>query len=321
MTNPSSKIKISFLLSVLVFFYAGSLFAATVEISSPAHALANRQPLLVEIYLDTKGEVVSGISGNFSFPENLFSVENITIKNSPVSIWVQSPNISQERYLDSRTHITFEGIFPGGFDGVRSPYVDGKKNGILFSVTLVPKSDGKGVFLLDDITLLEFSSDANPLQVESASTFITVPRLDPEKKNEHNEHVFNLKPTLGAMLTNDLLDAENTWYMTLYDKEENSSRERIYVAETDDTSPFDVRVNAWKSATVPYVLKYQDRSKFLHVKVLYFNKTYSVVTIPPVENSHSISSLSRILVSIIIVLSLLYIYGKNITALIFKKNQ
>ena len=59
---------------------------------------------------------------------------------------------------------------------------------------------------------------------------------------------------------------------------------------------------------MPYVLLFQDRTKYIHVKVVYSDHTYTLRTLPPVENSQSIPSMSRILLGIALLLLCVYFY-------------
>ena len=98
-----------------------------------------------------------------------------------------------------------------------------------------------------------------------------------------------------------------------------SISEKILVAETDDSSVLAVNENMWRVAQCPYVLLHQDRTKYIHLKILYANNTYATMTLPPVENFLSIFTIAPMLVSIIIVLTLLYMYGNNVLTFFKRK--
>lgn len=296
--------------------------AAEVTILSPEKALANRQPIHVLVFLDTGKDTVSGLSGNFSFPSDMFTIGSIELESSVVSLWVQQPRVSEEKYLDNRTHVTFEGIFPGGYDGVRSPYYSGKKSGILFSLTLIPKNKGTGSLIVDDIVLNRFDYDATPIETASVVKTIVVPELLP------GGELLSLmrrveRPTLSAFITRDPLINNNSWYLIVDETQVKSSINQIRVAETDDYTAELVNESMWRTIKIPYVLLSQERTKFIHIKIIYYDNTYTTLSLPPVENSKNIVTISRILISVItivIVAALFYFYGKSIFTL-FKKQQ
>lgn len=304
----SKKIFISSLLLLTPLFSQ----AASIIISSPERAVPTRQPITVHVFLDTEKKTVSGIAGNFSFPSAMFSLGNISTEGGVVPLWVSQPNVSEEKYFDSRTHITFEGIFPGGYSGVRSPYYSGEKPGILFTVTLIPKDKGVGVLLVDDILLNSFSEDASPIPMEIATKLIAVPTLLPVEQGQEVHLTRISNKTLSAFITRDPLVNGNAWYLVVDDKSTKSAVTSLFVAETNDYNAEAVSESAWRTAKNPYVLLYQSRTKNTHIKIVYADNTYTTTTIYAVENFASISYISRILVSVAIVLFILYLYGKDL---------
>jgi hypothetical protein len=297
----------------LVFFLLGSTYvhAAMISIDAPETALGNRQPIVVRVFLDAEQDTLSGIAGDFSFPSLLFDVESIMTQGSVVSPWVIEPHLSEEKYLDSKTHVTFEGIFPGGYSGVRSPYYDGSKPGILFSVTLVPKNSGVGILSVDDITFNAFSSDAKRLPSSPTFKTISVPVLTASPVENHQDPKQVDTKGLRISITEDELINHGAHYLTLTHTNAFSAIKKIYVAETDEYSASDVSMSSWRETDIPYVLLYQDRTKYIHVKVLYANNTYTIRTLPPVENSKSITQLSRILVGVLALLFVLFFYAHS----------
>jgi hypothetical protein len=311
----------------LTFIFGASLalsscpwvFSAQLSIDGPSMTLGARQPIMVTVSLDTEGKTVSGISGNFSFPTDLFTVDSFILESSIVSPWVQQPALSVEKYLDNRTHITFEGIFPGGFSGVRSPYYQGLEKGKLFSIVLIPKNKGQGLFVIDDIILNEFSPEARALTVANVATSIIVPDAVGLGKSPYLDIKQIQSTTLATFITRNELVARNAWYLIVNDTSARSSVSDIFVAETNDISILSVAEASWRKVDSPYVLLYQNRSKYIHIKVVYSNKTYALVTLPPVENFQRISTTSRILVSIVVLIALLHHYRDKLYFFIRKK--
>jgi hypothetical protein len=158
------------------------------------------------------------------------------------------------------------------------------------------------------------------MQTESAVSSITVPDAIGAPITPYPDTKQIQSKSLTAFVTRDELVARNAWYIVVNDKEARSTIEAIYVAETDDISPLNVSDSAWRKVSSPYVLLYQNRSKHIHIHVVYSNKTYSYITLQPVENFTSISFASRILISIVVLLALLHHYRGTIKLFIRKKN-
>ena len=292
--------------------------AAKITIESAPQASSNRQPFIVRVFLDPEHDTLSGLAGNFSFPSELFAIDSISTESSVVSLWMKQPDISDEKYLDNRTHITFEGIFPGGYSGVRSPGYAGVQPGVLFSITLIPKTKGIGSFVVDDIELNAYDVNATPLDIVSTIKTIQVPDLVVLSYVPKKEITRVTSPTLSVLLARDESINNNAWYLVINEREQRSAIAAIYVAETNDYNAYLVDDMRWRLAKSPFTLFYQDRSKYIHVKVVYSNNTYTTITLQPVENYIRISLQSRILISISIMLLVMYFYGsKHFT--IFRK--
>lgn len=306
---------------VVILSLHSVVYGAAITITSPDKALANRQSVTVEVFLNLEDETVSGISGSFSYDADLFSVDTISSENSVVSLWIKQPALSHDVYLDGRTHITFEGIFPGGYGGVRSPYYQGVMPGKLFTVTLIPKNSGAGNFVVDTIELNTYNSEATPIKTESAIRQITVPRLTGSALSSPRIPVEVKSSTVSSFVTRDPLVNNNAWYLVTNDEQGKSAIDTIYVAETDDWNAHLVDERLWKKATNQYILSYQKRTKYIHIKIVYSDQTYTLTTLPPVENSAGIPLTSRILGGVAVLLLGLYLYAKYFFIPLSKKTQ
>lgn len=303
----------------LLFLLCENVSAASFSIISPSRVASNADRVYVVVSLDSEGETLSGVAGDFSFPEDLFEVDSIFVDSSIVSLWGKPPSIAAEKYLDRRTHIVFEGIFPGGYKDITSPFSSATSKGKLFTVSLIPKTEGEGVFLLSNGEVYRFSENAEKMHTEEVISPIRIPVLSGDsKKRQVRAPVMMIRSSLHAFVTRTPLVHDNAWYVTIQDNDTHATPVAYYVAERNTYSAESVAPGAWKEVTNPYVLFYQDRSMNVHVKVLYSDNTYSTVSIPAVDNRSLISSISRILVSIAIAVLVLYRYGSSIVTF-FKK--
>ncbi len=226
-------------------------------------------------------------------------------------MWVVQPKVSEEKSFDQRTHIIFEGIIPGGFSGVYSPYVKGIFPGIVFTVTLIPKGEGKGNFELKNVELHAYNNEGSIISNKGDIQPIFVPRLTGKEVIQSPELTIADSNTLTMMVNKSDLVNDSKPY--LYIREEDPARTINYIeiAESSEYSPSHVSSYEWHKATNPYLLIYTSRTKYIHAKVVYTNNTFVYKTLPPVENSQTFLHSSRILLYIIIAIALLYLYGKN----------
>ncbi len=303
-----SLIKKTYLGLFLLVSSCAISYGATITIDALEKNAQNDSPVVVRVLLDGEDAVISGIAGNFSFPSDMYSLGSVSVENSIVPLWIEQPRISVEKYLDGRTHLSFEGIFPGGYEGVRSPYYKGVVPGSLFSVMLIPKSDGRGVYIVDDILLHSYDSEATIIPTKSSFKIFEIPyfrNVHSEKKQKYTQ---STNTSVTAFITRDTLINNNAWYLSLYQQDQKSSIQSIYITENNTNIPSAISEYEWRSSIVPYVLLHQDRTKYIHVKVLYSDNSYELKTLPPVENFQNFSTMSRILGGIATLLLVLYLY-------------
>lgn len=296
-------------------FATSTVSAASFSVMMPERAPANGEPFSVVVTLDTEGKTLSGIGGSLSFDERLFSVDSISTGNSVVTPWIEFPRVSFDQYFDNRTHIVFEGIFAGGFGGVKSANYKGAKEGKVFTVTLRPKSTGETTIVLDSLTLRSFDETASEIPVQSVIKKITVaPGTIILSKNDIAQRRIDNKGLTVVIAKSDLINNGNL-YLVIDDKELHSSITDMYVAESSSYNGDLLSQSEWRSARNPYVLQLQDRSKYIHVKVIYSDNTYTIKTIEPVDNLQGNKQNSHILLSIgmLIIAFCLYVYNKKYT--------
>lgn len=295
----------------LVLFNCTNVFAARVYMQAPENASSNRTPFTILVQIDAEKKTLSGVSGMFSFPSELFEIQEISTEGSAVSVWVTQPKVSSEKFFDARTHLVFEGIMPGGFSGVRSPYYQGALPGTLFSITLIPKNNGVGTLVLDNSELHLYDRDATTIEGESDIKIIRVPALSGREVEKKTPSTFIKNQSVITSVTHNELINNGAWYLSVNETESHSSIENIFVSESNESNPFLVSDYDWRNISSVYVLLHQDRTKYIHTKIVYSDNTYTFQTIKPVDNRTPISYLSRILIGVLLLVFFFYHYGKN----------
>ncbi len=307
------------LLLVVVMQTVLCAYGAEMYIESPESVSSNRSPFILSVFLDPESTPISGISGDLSFPSELFDVELISTQNGVIPLWIQSPSVSVDKKFDRRTHIVFEGIVPGGFSGVHSPYAIGVYPGSIFTVTLIPKNKGNGEIRLDNTELHAYDEKATVITTKNILKQVVVPTLSGSPYDGQNNLKFVVSDTVSMEVVSDSLVHTGNPYVYINDENPSHAIDYIQIVETSEYNPKLVSSYAWRTVTNPYVLLDPSRSKYVHAKIIYTNKTFTYKTVAPVENLQSFSQLSRILVYIVIAIFLLYHYGKNFLHLFSKK--
>ncbi len=304
---------LSIIIAILVS-YDTDVFSATLILDAPTDASTNGEPLSVTISVDSEGKALSAISGVLSFPTDSFDIQSITTRSSVVSLWVTQPKKSTVERTSSRTNIPFEGIIPGGFTGVRSPYYQGGRPGLVFIVTLLPKKASVATLSLDNVEFHLFDAQGTTVKIDSIHSSINVPTQSIVYNSVTRDLALTYSTTLDVGVVRDPLIANNAWHLLVVEDESTRPIDRIFVVETREYNSGEVKDSDWEEVNNMYVIKNQLRTKYIHVKVLYENNTYMIKTIAPVENSSGIPNFSRILISILCVMILgafLYLYVKK----------
>ncbi|MCF7843391.1 hypothetical protein K9M47_00660 [Candidatus Gracilibacteria bacterium] len=316
MKTFTKKIYIALFVSVLTLVHAN---AAYMYISAPHSASSNREPLALSIFLDNESDRISGLAGDFSFPSELFDVKIISTQNGIVPLWIMQPKISEEKSFDQRTHIIFEGIIPGGYSGVHNPYYKGVFPGIVFTVVLIPKGEGVGDFILNNIELHAYDSVGTLLPSKDSKSSIHVPSLTGKEVIRSSELRITDNKTVSMTISSNELVNDGAPYVYIHDEDPSRTIDYIEIAESGEYNPSYISSFVWRKALNPQMLTHTARTKYVHAKIVYTNNTYTFITIQPVENSQPFLRQSRILVYILVAISLLYFYGKNLLYIFSKR--
>lgn len=260
-----------------------------------------------DVTLNPEDEMVNAFASSISIPSDLFEVESISTTGSVSTLWLTRPQVSRDTSilssLTSRISVVFEGALPGGFDGVRSPYYEGKRPGKLFTITLKPKTKGVGMLFFAGTKVLLNDGKATEAIVTTNTATIVVPEIktpSPLAKQKRDNIVLTeaRERTLTAFVIRDDSIADNTWVVIFGDDTTRHTPQMYRIAESNTSLPRDIPFYEWREASSPFVLAYQKRNRFIHVQALYTDNTYTTITLAPVENISDEVTLWRILVLI-----------------------
>jgi hypothetical protein len=263
-----------------------------------------------DVMLDPETESINAFSGALSIPSEYMDIDSISTSGGIASFWLVSPRISKERDFNKRSRIMFEGVLPGGFDGVRSPYYEGVRPGKLFSVTLKPIQSGNAIIVFENIDLRLHDGKATKIipavnQLAIAIPDIkTLPRIDSLKREPKELTDISLQ---GFLAQDESVD-NGKWMLIIRDEAIERTPTGYFVAESKRSNPREIKKYEWKEASNPYILKYQSRNRFIHMKAEYSDTTYGFATIAPVENIDTTRPLSRILILIVIAFIFAYAF-------------
>jgi hypothetical protein len=145
-----------FLIPTLLLFSACSAFAATVNLETRNTNVQTGNEFEVKLFLDSNKEDVNAIEGSVVVPSDLFTVKEIRDGDSVINFWVDRPN-------ETNGVIPFSGIIPGGFNDTK---------GLLFSIILQPKQEGKAAIAINNLHVL--LNDGKGTSTDATSTALSI---------------------------------------------------------------------------------------------------------------------------------------------------
>ncbi len=281
--------------------------AAQLKIEQKTEAVSGL--VQIDIVLDAQGESINALSGVLSLPSNYFSIDAVSTAGSVVSLWLVQPHVSTDRLFDTRIRIPFEGAMPGGFTGIRSPYYEGERPGVIFSVTLRPETAGEALLLLENVDIRLNDGKATKAQVQSETLTISIPNLATIAKIPKTKSVSQelAQSEIKAFLSQSDSIQNGKWVLMIHDDTQDRTPQTYSVAESRSSFANDIHAYEWKKVSFPYVLAHQSRDRFIHIKSDYADGAYSFTTLSPVENSNDIQDIWRILILLALALILGYV--------------
>ncbi len=134
--------KISKVCKIIVFIFVFgilpvSVSAANLSVSPASDTFEVGDKMTVKVMVSSTAPI-NAISGNVSFPTDLFSIESVSKSGSILNFWVSEPSISRKAGT-----VLFEGVTLGGFGGASGTVVSVKLKALKEGTGKVSFKDGK----------------------------------------------------------------------------------------------------------------------------------------------------------------------------------
>lgn len=199
------------------------------------------------VSIDTNKEEINALEGTLVLPEDM-QVSQIETGNSAILMWITEPRQEEHK-------ITFAGITPGGFSGMRS----------LFTL--------RGTFYPKDLEEVRFENvRALKNDGTGGQTPITL-SLAMTQFRADNESPENFVPTIAS--DPNVFDGKHFLVFTTQDK--GSGIKRYEVREG--------RFDRWKETKSPYLLAHQELNRDIYVKVIDHTGNERIVVVPAVHRN------------------------------------
>jgi hypothetical protein len=274
----SSYIRVIGIVSI-VFGMCDSAFAALLLTEATATT-----PGAVAVQVSLVPDGSNALEGDLVFPKEYFSLQTIKLKDTVVTYWVTKPSLDQDYHEESpggQSIIHFEGLIFGGFDGVRSPFYKGVHDGTVFTVEFIPRKAGRAAFTLSNAYVYKGDGVGSKEKNEELYYPIVVSQVP---KALHLTNSSEQEISLPQSFSYDLFKSDatnNLWQLIFNENDTTKEIDRVEVFESSTSDPSGSKTD-WQEITSPYRLADQDRSGFVHLKVIYQGGKTAYISIKPV---------------------------------------
>ncbi len=297
----------SLLVSQTLCLYAASLY---VQEATSTHSGA----VAFTIMLDASDDSINTVSAKLLYQDEFFTPYRISTYDSVISMWITPPQLPTAFLFSNERSIPFEGLIPGGFSGIRSPFYSEQRPGKLFHIELIPKKEGETSIGLSDIVLYKNDGLGTSIHVEPSTLSVHLPK--PSNRTLPISSLAHQKITSNTFTANIIEESvmSNLWMVIFNEDTSSHPIHHFEVAESSTANPNQVIAEDFKIATSPYMILNQERNRYIHVKALYEDGTFDIRTIPPVDSRGQSSSFASILYGSLAILLLLiswYVFHKK----------
>ena len=226
--------------------------AAILSLESSGSQYYSGDTFLVEIRLDTQGEVINAIEASLKFPQAVLEVEDFTTGGSILSLWLGKAEINQ-----NEGSLFFSGGAPGGYLG---------KNGLIGRIIFKVSEGIKG----DNYTQIDFIKETKVLLNDGRGTEakLSLTRLglniSSEEKEENQWQIElaedNTPPEIFEIKINrNPTIFEGKYFIVFSAVDKQTGIDNYFVKEGRGD---------WQPANSPYVLKNQRLINTIQVKAV-----------------------------------------------------
>jgi hypothetical protein len=244
---------------IITFLFTPSVHAA-VFFFDPIHTRVGLEGEFgVNLLINTEGENINAIEGEISFPSNL-KVLDILDGNSIVGFWIEEPTAN-------KNIISFSGIMPGGFDGLREPFETETRPGKIFEIIFKAEKTGSGAVSISEIEALLNDGAGSRAQVTILPFSFEVLNFRSSVKRETTDD--EPPEPFKSELTRDENLFDGGYFLTFHTTDKGSGIDHYEVCESSDKKEkLESCKSFWISEKSPYLLKDQSLKGTIKVKAL-----------------------------------------------------
>ncbi len=234
------------------------LHAATFYFDPVQVTLGNGQTHATSLLINPTGESINAVAGSVRIPTSHIELVDITTNDSVVDLWIEQPELTGEM-------VRFAGIMPRGFDGIRKPYGDERKSGILLTLHYRALEEGSVPLVIEGVEAYLNDGNATPAEVEVVPGVVDIVR---NARNLQTDTPLDVTPPerFVPLIVRDAALHDGKYVVVFHTVDRGSGVDHYEVAEVaaDET----VQDGDWRTAHSPHVLNDQDNVHDVYVKAV-----------------------------------------------------
>jgi len=288
------KRKINFIIIALIinFLFVFSIKGAEVSFDKNYQEMLVNQEFKVSIVINTNNESINAIKGEIIFPSNILSLKMINDANSIISLWIEKPQIRENK-------IKFSGIIPGGYKG---------NQGLLIELFLKAKKEGEGTISFQNVRMLKNDGFGTEVSVNISDFRITIKGEMPPNQITPLEIIDNNPPeSFTPIISQDPAVFNGKYFLVFSTQDKESGIDHYEVKEGK---------GHFVRAKSPYLIKNQKLNEEIIVKAIDKKGNERISVVKPLQKKKSwytgYKTFIIILLIIVIALILFHFFKKYV---------
>ncbi len=294
--------KTIFFSSLILVLGYHSVSAATIFVSENQKSGL----VIIDVMLDTQDENINALSGNLFFDSSILGNPSIHTEDSIVNNWIITPTLDQ-LHSTNMQKVSWSGIIPGGFEGVRSPFYEKTRPGKIFQIVFTPLIKKETTIYLKDLDLKANDGLGSTIPVKNTEFSFGIDYI--------SANIDSIKPlnstNLHALVGRDKNIFDNKYFIAFEDAEDSSSIDHYEMLETYMSSPSLLINPDWQKVTSPAVLNDQERDSYIHLRAVGRDGSIAYIIIKPEKDSSGEKIIFLYVIITIILLSSLILFRRK----------
>lgn len=300
-------IKLIFLSILISILHDKSAFAAKIILTQNQKAGL----VIVDVMIDTQNQSINALGGNLSFDSSVLGNPSIHTEDSIINNWITVPNV-EELHSTNIQSISWAGIIPNGFTGLRDISNQNIKNGRVFRVVFTPLVKKNTHISVEDIDLKANDGFGTTIPIEDAKLSFDI---DYPSANIDRVIPINSK-NLHVLVGKDKNIFDNKYFISFENSVDSGAIDYYEMTESHLSSLNLLKNPKWRRVTSPAILIDQKRESYVYLRATGRDGSifYFVIDKEETINSNKSISITKIIfvcvIIIIIIFSLIILHRR-----------